>query len=258
MPSIHPSAVVSVDAELADDVDIGPGVVIGPKVSIGAGCIIGPHVIIEGITAIGKNNRFYGGAHIGCHPQDKKYKGEPTELRIGDHNTFFQCVTVSTGTIQDKIVTEIGNNNWFMAYVHIAHDCKIGNHTVFANSATLGGHVHIGDHVILGGLCAVHQFCIVGECVMAGGGAIITQDVPPFVVCEGNRARVHGINIEGLKRRGYPSEQIALIKWAYKTVYRQGLLYEEAIQHIQTRAVNEQCLEPFISFFKKSKRGILR
>ncbi|MBM3114455.1 acyl-ACP--UDP-N-acetylglucosamine O-acyltransferase [Jeongeupia naejangsanensis] len=258
MPKIHPSALVDARAELADDVEVGPFAVIGPDVRIGAGSAIGAGVQIEGVTRIGKGNRFHPHSHIGCAPQDKKYKGEPTELHIGDGNTFFQSMTVSVGTVQDKGVTRIGSNNWFMAYAHIGHDCVIGDNTIFANAVTLGGHVTVADWAILGGLSAIHQFCSIGAHAMAGGGSIIVQDLPPFVICEGNRAIARGINSEGLKRRGFSPEAIARVKQAYRQLYRQGLPFDEAKAKIEADAAGNPELQFFVDFFAVSQRGIIR
>lgn len=258
MACIHPTAIVDAGAQIADDVEIGPYSVIGKDVRIDRGTVIGPHVVIDGITRIGQNNRFHSGGAIGCKPQDKKYRDEPTRLEIGDGNTFFQCVTVSVGTPQDHGLTRIGNNNWLMAYVHIAHDCILGNETILANGATLAGHVEVGDYAILGGLSAIHQFCVVGPYAMAGGGAMIPQDVPPFVMCEGNRASARGLNIEGMRRRGFTPEQISAVKQAYKLLYRDGLSYEEACGRIGALAAEEPVLQCFVDFFARSKRGIVR
>lgn len=258
MANIHSSALVHAGAVLADDVEIGPFSVVGEHVQIDSGTVVGPHVVIEGVTRIGKNNRFHSGGAIGCNPQDKKYHGESTELVIGDGNTFFQGVTLSTGTSQDKGITRIGNDNWLMAYAHVAHDCVLGDHIIMANNATLAGHVEVGDHAILGGLSAVHQFCIIGAHTMAGGGSIITQDLPPFVMCEGNRAVARGFNTEGMKRRGFSPEQIAAVKQAYKLLYRDGLAYDEACTRIREMAQTEPALDLFVDFFARSKRGMLR
>lgn len=258
MARIHPTALVAAGAQLADDVEIGAYSIIGETVSIGAGTVVGPHVVIEGVTRIGQNNRFHAGGAIGCAPQDKKYRNEPTELVIGDGNTFFQCVTISTGTTQDQGITRIGNNNWIMAYAHIAHDCILGDNIIMANNATLAGHIEVGDYAFLGGLSAVHQFCIIGPHAMAGGGAMVAQDLPPFVMCEGNRAVARGLNTEGMKRRGFTPEQISAVKQAYKLLYREGLSYEEARNRIAEMAKNEPVLNLFTDFFARAKRGIVR
>lgn len=258
MARIHPTALVASGAQLADDVEIGPYSIIGDKVAIGAGTVVGPHVVIEGVTRIGERNHFHSGGAIGCAPQDKKYRGEPTELVIGNGNTFFQNVTIATGTSQDQGITRIGDDNWVMAYAHIAHDCIVGNHIILANGATLAGHVEVGDYVILGGLSAVHQFCVIGAHAMGGGGAMINQDVPPFVMCEGNRAIPRGLNTEGMKRRGFNAEQISAVKQVYKLLYKEGLSYDEACERIGEMAQKESALALFVDFFARSKRGIVR
>lgn len=258
MARIHPTALVAPGAQLADDVEIGPYSIIGETVTIGAGTVVGPYVVIEGVTRIGERNRFHSGGAIGCDPQDKKYRNEPTQLVIGDGNTFFQNVTIATGTTQDQGITRVGNDNWVMAYAHIAHDCVVGSHIILANGATLAGHVEVGDHVILGGLTAVHQFCVIGAHAMAGGGSMITQDVPPFVMCEGNRAVARGLNAEGMKRRGFTSEQIAAVKQIYKLLYKEGLSYEQACSQITEMAKAEPVLNLYVDFFARSKRGIVR
>lgn len=258
MARIHPTALVAPGAQLADDVEIGPYAIVGENVTIGAGTIVGPHVVIEGVTTIGERNRFHSGCAIGCDPQDKKYRAEPTRLVIGNGNTFFQHVTIATGTTQDQGITRVGDDNWVMAYAHIAHDCVVGSHIILANGATLAGHVEVGDHVILGGLSAVHQFCVIGAHAMAGGGAMINQDVPPFVMCEGNRAVARGLNTEGMKRRGFSAEQISAVKQVYKTLYKAGLSYDEACSNIAEQAKTEPVLQMFVEFFGRSKRGIVR
>ncbi len=258
MSTIHPTALVDSHAIIAADVTIGPYSIIGPNVILGSGTVVEAHCVIEGYSQIGENNLFHSFCSIGCVPQDKKYNNEPTRLLIGNQNTFFQNVTVSTGTAQDRGVTVVGDNNWIMAYAHIAHDCLVGNNVIMANNATLAGHVSIGDFVILGGLTAVHQFCVIGDHAMAGGGSIIVQDLPPFVMCEGNRASARSINIEGLKRRGFSPDEISLVKKAYKTLYRDGFSYEEAVSLIRDQAKNQKVLQCFVDFFDASKRGIVR
>lgn len=258
MPTIHPTALVDSKAQIAADVNIGPYSIIGPNVSLGAGTIVEAHCVIEGHSDIGENNVFHPFCSVGSVPQDKKYNGEPTRLIIGKGNTFFQNVTISTGTAQDRGVTVVGDNNWIMAYAHIAHDCIVGNNVIMANNATLAGHVSIGDFVILGGLTAVHQFCVIGEHAMAGGGSIIVQDLPPFVMCEGNRASARSINIEGLKRRGFSADEISAVKKAYKALYRDGLSYDDAVNLIRDEAHTQPVLKCFVDFFDHSKRGIVR
>lgn len=225
---IHPTAVIDPKAELHSSVTVGPFCVIGPNVQIGEGTRLGPHVIVEGHTEIGTHNVFYGSSTIGGDPQDKKYRGEPTKLIMGSHNTIREYCTLNTGTIQDAGETRLGDHNWIMAYVHIAHDCFIGSHTIIANSVQLAGHVHIGDWVILGGLTGVHQFIKVGDHAMTAFQTKLTQDVPPFVLAAGYPAEASGINSEGLRRRGFSDETIAAIKKAYKIIYRQGLDFASA------------------------------
>ncbi|XLZ71227.1 acyl-ACP--UDP-N-acetylglucosamine O-acyltransferase [Massilia sp. SR12] len=228
MASIHPTAIVDPKAELAAGVEIGAYTLIGPNVVIGENTVVGPHVVIEGHTTIGKNNKFFQFSSIGAAPQDKKWKGEPTRLEIGDDNTIREFCTFNLGTVQDKGVTKLGNNNWISAYVHLAHDCVVGNHTIFSNNAQMAGHVEIGDHVIMSGFANVHQFCKIGAHAFVGMSTSLTQDVPPFVLLNGNPAAAHGVNIEGLKRRGFTREQINAIRNAYKILYRSGLTLEEA------------------------------
>jgi UDP-N-acetylglucosamine acyltransferase len=221
--TIHPSAIVDPNAQLADGVTVGAFSIVGPNVSIGANTQLHAHVIIEGYTSVGADNRFHAHSVIGGAPQDKKYAGEPTQLVIGDRNTFRESVTVNCGTIQDGGVTRVGNDNWVMAYVHIAHDCLVGSNTIMANCVQLAGHVVVGDWAILGGFTGVHQFCKVGAHAMAGVGSIVLHDIPPYVMVSGNSAQAHGINTEGLKRRGFTAAQIAQLRSAYKTLYKQGL-----------------------------------
>ncbi|MBS1171051.1 MAG: acyl-ACP--UDP-N-acetylglucosamine O-acyltransferase [Burkholderiaceae bacterium] len=228
MANIHPTALIDPQAELDSSVTVGAYSVIGPNVRIGAGTKIGPHVVIEGHTTIGCDNNIFQFASLGGMPQDKKYAGEPTRLEIGDRNTIREFCTLNTGSVQDQGVTSMGSDNWIMAYVHIAHDCVVGSNTIFANSTTLGGHVHVHDWAILGGGTLVHQFCQVGAHVMVGGGTILTQDLPPYVMASGRPVAPHGINSEGLRRRGFSPEQIADLRNAYKILYRSGLSLEEA------------------------------
>ncbi len=228
MSRIHPAALVDARADLAPDVEVGAYSIIGPHVKIDAGCKIGPHVVIEGHTSIGRDNTFFQFSSIGAAPQDKKYAGEPTRLEIGERNVIREFCTFNLGTVQDVGVTRLGNDNWIMAYVHLAHDCQIGNHTIFANNAQLAGHVVVGDWVILGGFSNVHQFCRIGAHAMVGMSTSLTQDVPPFVILNGNPAAAHGINIEGLKRRGFSREHIGAIRQAYKLIYKSGKTLDEA------------------------------
>ncbi|HEX7062528.1 MAG TPA: acyl-ACP--UDP-N-acetylglucosamine O-acyltransferase [Woeseiaceae bacterium] len=255
---VHPTAIVADSAELAGDVEIGPYTIIGDDVTIGSGTRVAGHVVIKGPTAIGRNNRIYQFASIGDDPQDKKYAGEPTRLTIGDGNTIREYCTISRGTVQDAGETVIGDDNWIMAYVHIAHDCRIGSHTVFANNATLGGHVHIGDWVILAGFSGAHQFCRVGAHSFLGMYAGVNQDVPAYVMITGQPAEPRGINSEGLKRRGFTAEQIRNIKNAYRIVYRQGLKLTEAIERIEALVPTQPELGIFLDSLRASERGVTR
>lgn len=255
---IDPHAIVSPQAELAADVTVGPFTVIGPHVTIGAGSIIGPHVVIQGHTQLGCGNQVFQFASIGDAPQDKKYRGEPTLLTIGDRNVFRESCTVNRGTAHDKGVTRIGSDNLFMAYTHVAHDCVVGSHTVFANCAALGGHVEIGDHVTLGGLTAVHQFTKIGAYAFAGGGAIITRDVPPYVMVAGNPAEPHAVNSVGLKRNGFSDEQIRNIREAYRILYRSELKLAEALEKLKQVALEQPEVAAFVGFIESSTRSIVR
>jgi len=255
---IDARAVVSADARLAADVSIGPFSVIGPQVEIGPGTVVGPHVVINGPTRIGSANRFFQFASIGDAPQDKKYQGEPTGLEIGDRNVFRESCTINRGTVHDKGVTRIGSDNLFMAYAHVAHDCVVGDHTVFANCAALGGHVEIGDWVILGGLTAVHQFAKIGAHAFLGGGTILSRDVPPYVMVTGNPALPHTVNAEGLKRRGFSEEQIRVIRDAYRILYRSELKLSEAVTQLEELAQAHEVIRPFVDFIHASTRSLVR
>lgn len=255
---IHPTAIIGQGAKLASDVEVGPYSIIGDHVEIGAGTKIGPHVVIHGHTRIGKDNQIFQFASLGEIPQDKKYAGEPTRLEIGDRNVIREFCTFNCGTVQDVGVTKIGDDNWVMAYVHIAHDCQIGNHTIFANNASLAGHVHIDDFAILGGFTLVHQFCHIGAHVITGMGSSIVQDIPTYVMVAGNPAKPHGINSEGLKRRNFSSETITLIKRAYKSLYRNGLTLEEAKTALEEQRQSCPELQPLLDFLAISTRGIVR
>lgn len=255
---IDPRAVIDPTAELAEDVSVGPFAVIGAHVHIGSGTWIGPHAVINGPTRIGRNNRIFQFASVGEEPQDKKYKGEPTRLEIGDGNTIREFVTINRGTVQDEGVTRIGDDNWIMAYVHIAHDCEVGNHAIFANNASLAGHVHVDDYAILGGFTGVHQFCRVGAHVITGIASVVRQDIPPFITASGNPAAPHGLNSEGLKRRGFSSEALAALKRAYKTLYKSGLGLNEAADAIAQEADQQPELRPLADFLRVTGRGIVR
>lgn len=256
--AIHSTALVHPGARLGENVEIGPYAIIGEHVEIGDGCVIGAHTVITGHTRIGRRNRIFHFVSLGEAPQDKKYAGEPTRLEIGDDNTIREFCTFNTGTVQDAGVTRIGDRNWIMAYVHIAHDCQVGNDTVFANHATLAGHVHVGDFATLGGFVGVHQFCRIGAHVMLGIATVIRQDVPPYLTVAGNPAAPHGINSEGLKRRGFSTEAIAAIKQAYKLLYRSGLPLAQASARIAALAEAHSELGIFRDFLAASTRGILR
>jgi UDP-N-acetylglucosamine acyltransferase len=232
MARIHPLACVDPGATLDGDVQVGPFAVIGPQVTLGAGTVVGAHATIEGPTVIGRDNRVHPYASIGGPPQDKKYRGEPTRLEIGDRNTFRECVTINRGTTQDQGLTRIGHDNWVMAYVHIAHDCVVGSNTILANTTNLGGHVHLGDWVILGGCTQVHQFVKVGAHAMTGTGTILLHDVPPYVMVSGNPSAPHGLNTEGLRRRGFDADTVAELKRAYRTLYRSELTLQQARERL--------------------------
>ena len=255
---IHPTAIVHPAARLAPEVSVGPYAIIGEHVEIGQGTAIGPHVVIEGRTRIGVQNRIFAFSSLGGPPQDKKYRDEPTSLEIGDRNTIREYCTFNCGTAQDAGVTRIGNDNWIMAYVHIAHDCQVGSQAIFANAATLAGHVHVGDYAILGGYTAAHQFVSIGAHSITGGGTILLQDLPPYVMASGNPAKPFGINSEGLKRRGFGTEKIAAIKTAYKALYRSGLALEEARARIAAQVAACPELQVLVDFLAGAKRGILR
>ena len=255
---IHPTAIVHPRAHLGAGVTIGPYSIIEEHVEIGEGTQVGPHVVIKGHTRIGRNNHIYQFCSLGEVPQDKKYAGEPTRLEIGDGNTIREFCSFNVGTAQDVGVTRLGDDNWIMAYVHIAHDCQVGNHTIFANNATLAGHVLVGDHAILGGFTGVHQFCRVGAHSFCGVGTVLVQDLPPFVVCDGNKAKPHGINSEGLKRRGFSAEGIAAIKRAYKTLFRQELSFDEARTQINEAVKSAPELQLLVDFLAQPGRGIIR
>ena len=255
---IHSTAVIDASASIAEDVEIGPYSVIGPNVSIDSGTWIGPHVVINGPTHIGKNNKIYQFSSLGEVPQDKKYDGEPTRLKIGDGNTIREYVTINRGTIQDRGATIIGNDNWIMAYVHIAHDCMIGNHTVMANATSLAGHVEIDDYVITGGFSLIYQFCSLGAYSFTGFGAHVNKDVPPYVTVAGQMAKPHGINSEGLRRHEFSKEAVSAIKKAYKLLYRSNLGVAQALEQITPLSEQYKELVPLCEFVRGSQRGIAR
>jgi len=255
---IHASALVDPRAQLAPGVTVGPFSIIGEHAVIGEGTRIGPHVVIDGHTRVGRNNRLYQFCSIGGEPQDKKYAGEPTGVEIGDDNTIREYVTINRGTAQDAGVTRLGSGNWIMAYVHLAHDCQVGSHTVFANLAQLAGHVVIGDWAILGGGTLVHQFVHVGAHSFTGMSTYLDRDLPPFVKAAGHMAKPFGINSEGLRRRGFAAATIAALKQAYRTVYRSGLSQQEILLELEAQGL--QCAEvrAIAEFIATSPRGIIR
>ncbi len=262
MSNIHPSALVDPKAELDSSVKVGPYTVIGPEVRIGAGTTIGPHCVVEGRTTIGADNHIFQFASIGAAPQDMKYAGEPTELVIGDRNTIREFVTFNTGTVQDEGVTRVGSDNWVMAYVHLAHDVRLGNHCVLANNATLAGHVHVGDWATIGGLSGVHQFVKIGAHAMIGFQGHVAQDVPPFMTVDGNPLAARAVNQVGLKRRGYTAERIAVVKQIHKLLYRSSLTLEQAIQAIGElrgqEAAADADVDLMVDFLTRAERGIVR
>ena len=255
---IHPSAIVDPKAELATDVEVGPFSIIGPDVQIDAGTVIGPHVVVRGPTRIGKGNRIFQFASVGEDCQDKKYKGEPTRLEIGDNNIIREGATLHRGTVQDNSLTRVGSNNLFMAYVHIAHDCIVGDNCIFANNASIAGHVHVGDGVILGGFTGVHQFCKIGSYAMTSLYSVVNMDIPAFVMVQGYPARARGMNFEGMKRRGYSKELISQLRAAYRTLYRSGLTLAEALARLQEEAGDSAEMAMLLDSLQRSERGIVR
>lgn len=255
---IHPTAIIDPSAQIAPNVEIGPWTVIGPDVEIGEGTWIGPHVVIQSCTKIGKENKIFQFASLGEEPQDKKFKGEKTTLEIGDRNIIREFCTFNRGTIQDKGATCIGNDNLFMAYVHIAHDCIVGNHTIFANNASLAGHVTVEDHVIMSGFSGVFQACRVGKYSFASMGSMIDKDVPPFVKVSGYYAKPFGLNTVGMKRHGFSSDTMLNLKRAYKTIYRKGLTIVEAVSNLEKMLSDCPEIQLFIQFIQGSERGIVR
>ena len=257
-PKIHPSAIIDPKAALDSSVEVGAYSIVGAGVKVGENTKIGSHVVLKGPTTIGKNNQIFQFSSLGEAPQDKKYAGEPTTLEIGDSNTIREFCTFNRGTIQDKGVTKIGNDNWIMAYVHIAHDCTIGNHTIMANNSSLAGHVDIHDYAILGGFTLIHQFCKVGAHVITAVNSVVFKDIPPYVTASGYDANPHGINAEGLKRRGFTPETILQIKRAYKVLYRNSLTLEEA--KLELADMQKSCHEINLltEFLTNSNRGIIR
>jgi UDP-N-acetylglucosamine acyltransferase len=264
-PRLHPTAIIDRAAELDTTVEVGPYAVVGAGVRVAAGTRIGPHCVIEGPTTIGRDNVIHGHSSLGGAPQDMKYRGEPTALSIGDRNTIREFCTFNRGTVQDAGVTRLGDDNWVMAYVHLAHDVQVGNRTILANNATLAGHVQVGDWVIIGGLTGVHQFCRIGAHAMTGFQSHVSQDVPPYMMVSGNPLGVHGFNVEGLRRRGFSRERIALVKQMHRLLYRDGLTLERAREAIEALkgtvpgdAEADADVQRLLDFLAASTRGIAR
>jgi UDP-N-acetylglucosamine acyltransferase len=258
VPRIHSTAIVDPAAELAADVEVGPYSVVGPHVKAGPGTVIGPHAVVAGHTTLGARNRIFQFSSVGEIPQDRKYGGEPTTTVIGDDNVIREFVSIHAGTAQDRGTTAIGNNNLFLAYTHIAHDCVIGNNTTFSNNSQLAGHVVVDDWAVLGGVVAIHQFVRVGAHAFVGGGSVLVQDVPPFVTVSGYPAAPYGTNNEGLRRRGFSDEDIAAVRRAYKTLYREGLSLEDAKAALAAAAETSPVLKPLVDFLAAPGRGIVR
>ncbi|MEK0417223.1 MAG: hypothetical protein RI949_1229 [Pseudomonadota bacterium] len=262
MAQIHATALVDPKAELDLDVSVGPYTVIGAGVQIGRGTTVGAHCVIEGPTTIGQDNRIFQFASLGADPQDMKYRGEPTQLTIGHRNTIREFCTFNRGTAQDAGVTRLGDDNWVMAYVHLAHDVQVGHHTILANNATLAGHVHVGDWVIVGGLTGVHQFCKIGAHAMTGFQSHVSQDVPPFMMASGNPLAVHGFNVEGLRRRGFSKDRLGLVKQMHRLLYREGRTLQEAQRAIEALkgsvAEGDADIAMMMDFLQASTRGIAR
>lgn len=255
---IHPTALVDPSARLAEGVEVGPYSVIGANVDIGADTWIGPHVVIQGPTVIGRGNRIFQFASVGEACQDLKYKGEPTRLIVGDYNTIREGVTLHRGTIQDKGETRVGSHCLLMAYSHVAHDVVMGDHVIIANGTQLAGHVQLGDHAILGGNCGIHQFCHIGAHAFLGAGTTLVKDVPAYVMVQGNPATPHGLNQEGLRRRGFSNDAISALKRAYKTVYREGRTVKDALALLATQVADHPELQAFIDSIEHAGRGIVR
>jgi UDP-N-acetylglucosamine acyltransferase len=258
MSRVHPTALVDPAAELADDVEVGAFSIIGPKVRIGPGSWIGPHVVVTGRTTIGQRTRIFQFASIGEEPQDKKYGGEDTELVIGDDNTIRELCTFSRGTVQGGGRTIIGNNNWIMACVHIAHDCILGDNIIMANNASLAGHVRVGDWAILSGYTLIHQFCVVGAHSLTSFASAVNQSIPPYVTVSGEKARARGVNTEGLRRRGFSPEQIQQVRRAYQLLYRSGLPLEEARAKLEEMARESPEIRPLVEFLDTSEKSMIR
>lgn len=255
---IHPTALIDATARIGERVEVGPYAIIGAEVEIGDGCRIGPHAVISGPTRIGRDNVIHAHATVGNDPQDKKFAGERTELLVGDGNTIFEFTTISRGTADGGGLTRIGDHNWIMAYVHIAHDCVVGDHCILANNATLAGHAELGDWAILGGFAGIHQFCKIGAHAFIGMGSLVNADVPPFVMVADKYAAPRGINAEGLKRRGFDAERIAAIKRAYRALYLSGKPLAEVRGQLAAGAADSQDVQLMLDFIEHSGRGLLR
>jgi UDP-N-acetylglucosamine acyltransferase len=258
MSRIDPRAVVSPKAQLADDVEVGPFAVVGPDVVLGPGCVIGPHAVVNGPTTMGASNRVFQFASIGDAPQDKKYKGEPTRLEVGDRNTFREYVTVNRGTVTGHGVTRLGNDNLLLAYSHVGHDCVLGSNIVLSNVVMLGGHAELGDWVIMSGYSGAHQFAKIGAHAFIGNNTAVTRDVPPYVLATGQPAEPRAVNSEGLKRRGFSEEQIRAIRNAYRVLYRSDLKLEDAVERLTVMAAEHDVLKPFVEFIGRSTRSLVR
>ncbi len=255
---IHPTAIIDSTAQIGENVSIGPYCIVEADTVLGDDCVLKSHVLIANHTTIGKGNKIYSFASIGEDPQDKKYAGEPTQLIIGDNNTIRESVTINRGTVDDKGVTSIGNENWIMAYVHIAHDCVLGNHTILANCSSLAGHVHVEDHAILGGFTKLHQFCRVGTHAFSAMDTGFQKDLPPFVMAQGNPAKPRAINFEGLKRRQFNKQRIAAIKAAYRVLYKSDLKLDQAVAELEQMSKNSDDVKVMLDFIQQSSRSIIR
>ncbi|MCC5856904.1 MAG: acyl-ACP--UDP-N-acetylglucosamine O-acyltransferase [Ectothiorhodospiraceae bacterium] len=256
---IHESARIDVKARLGDDVRVGPFAYIGPDVQVDDGCVIGPHVVIEGPTRIGRDNRIGPHAVLGQPPQDTSYRGEPTRLEIGERNTIREFVTIHRASTKEDLVTRVGSDNMFMAYSHIGHDCRVGNHVTLANAATLAGHVTVEDHVIIAGLCAIHQFARIGAYAMLGGGTMASMDIPPYAMASGNHAKLYGLNRRGLQRNGFNGEEIRQLRKAYRLLFQSGLRLEQALERIaDDETLDSPRVDYLLAFIRHSKRGITR
>ena len=256
--NIHPTAIVHPGARLADDVTVGPYAIIEDNVVIGRGCKVGAHAVIKPFVEMGEDNIIYQFASVGEIPQDLKFGGEETRLVIGSRNRFREFVTLNRATSGGGGVTTIGDDCFFMAYSHVAHDCNIGNNAVIANAVQIGGHVHVGEHAVIGGSCAIHQFCRIGEQSMIGGGSAVVQDVPPFVNATGNRAVLHGLNLVGLRRRGFSDGTVSALKKAYRLIFRSGLTLKDAKARVQAEVEDLPEVRRFVEFIESSERGICR